>query len=450
MFLIAFAPIGYFILNIEKRIYKIPELIWFLGGLDASLTALLGITWLFCIGKLKYRAHQEQNEQIEAILFMLLGFLTAFENAIAAFTNYKDHLGLAFIFSGFRVFSVSFQCAFISNFEHYFVQVGHPNRLFFAEIVSIVMFFYNIFIFAINCTIGNVFGNSPISTISTILMAASIHYRLDSAIYFAHFSFGSSLQQELQYDPCASTILSISGFSQEIVSLKKGRYRLRGGSSGMGKAIAYVVLGVYSCLKTFKYFASKDVPLALRIQIGEAILTSEILFKVLVSFGLCFCALFAWKTLRHVIDRTNSQSMWKFYIRLIAYGSIFLFYYVAITILNIFNGKGMIGLVTALECVEAICQIMFLMMFHSRKSSIDCDFSSFWIFCLWFFTIYNVLFALMYVVEEVCDPHHLFPIFDSFGVGLSVAFRILCGTMYLNLVTQGVWTPEVTREVVVE
>lgn len=73
---------------------------------------------------------------------------------------------------------------------------------------------------------------------------------------------------------------------------------------------------------------------------------------------------------------------------------------------------------------------------------IECDYSAFWIFFLWFSTIYNVLFAIMYVVEEVCDPHHLFPIFDAFGVGLSVAFRLLCATMFLNIVTQGVWKPD--------
>lgn len=354
LFAVLFGPVSYFVLNYSKHIYQFPVLVWSLGILDIITSSILIITWIICVGKLKHRDHEEKNEQIESILFMILGFLTAFENAIASFKNLKDQLYLGFLFSLIRVGTVSLQCAFISNFENYYFKKNYKYRLYLTETVSVLLFFYNLFIFALNCTIGNVFGNSSISTVSTILMAASIHYRLDSAIYFAHFSYGSALQADIIYDPCASTLLNVGAFSNEIVSLKNGRYRLRGGSAGLGKAISYIILGIYTTLKTIKYLAQNDIPPLLRNNLSQSILTFELFLKLFMSFGLGFCSLFAWKTLRHIIDKTNSQSMWKFYIRLFSYGSIFMTYYISISIHNFFKQKVINGVVTSFGNSESI------------------------------------------------------------------------------------------------
>jgi hypothetical protein len=61
--------------------------------------------------------------------------------------------------------------------------------------------------------------------ISTITLAAALHFRLDSFIYFAHFSYGSSLEKEVYYEKTASYFLNFGSFSSEIISLTDGRYR---------------------------------------------------------------------------------------------------------------------------------------------------------------------------------------------------------------------------------
>jgi hypothetical protein len=112
-----------------------------------------------------------------------------------------------------------------------------------------------------------------------------------------------------------------------------------------------------------------------------------------VIFGFAFCALSSWKTIRHVIDKTDSQTMWKFYIRILCYGIIFFIYYSIISVHHIWSKKYISATTTAVSAVEGIVEIFFLLWFHSRKSCIVSNFSAFWISSLWFFSLYNVIFA---------------------------------------------------------
>jgi hypothetical protein len=76
------------------------------------------------------------------------------------------------------------------------------------------------------------------------------------------------------------------------------------------------------------------------------------------------------------------------------------------------------------EAIQGGTQLIYLMVYHSRKSCIRTKFSQFYIALMWFLTIYNVLFAAIDVIEEYANPKHVFPILDSFGVSISVAYRL--------------------------
>ena len=230
-------------------------------------------------------------------------------------------------------------------------------------------------------------------TLVIFSLAAALHFRLDSFIYFCHFSYGSSLEKEVYYEKPAAYFLNLGSFSNEIISLSNGRHSLRGGFAGIGKALSYIILGGYTCLKIIKYFALDEMAPGLRSYIVQSVSSFDIFIHIFVSFGILFAGLSSWKTLKHVIDKTDSQTMWKFYIRLACYGIIFLIYYTIITVYQLYYKLYINATITGVGAVEGVIEIIFLLWFHSRKSAIICNSSAFWILSLWFFSLYNIVFA---------------------------------------------------------
>jgi hypothetical protein len=80
---------------------------------------------------------------------VIFGFLTALENSINGLIFIKEENVSSIILAFSRVIGVSFQCAFISHFENHYLEEGNQKTLFLFEVTSILMAFYNIFIFMI-------------------------------------------------------------------------------------------------------------------------------------------------------------------------------------------------------------------------------------------------------------------------------------------------------------
>jgi hypothetical protein len=91
-------------------------------------------------------------------------------------------------------------------------------------------------------------------------------------------------------------------------------------------------LGTYLTLKCVEYvvipnnefYNKQNIPKHIIPILRNGNIVFNLITSIFVIFSLCFASLFSLETISHSIDKTNSYQMWKWYIRLLCYGLIFI------------------------------------------------------------------------------------------------------------------------------